>query len=242
MRARSVSFFVVCTGVCFTGAQLSQAQEATSANLPDQFQTGEMIQIQKPKKKKGKAASQTVATASKQDAAPAPEQMPAVEEVPAQIAPAEEKKVEPNRSAALIPPTQKSATPTEQASSPEEPAVVTVPHERKTRTRKRLRPAPAAHPEAPSVSAPVPMSLSVAQSMAVTAPLPEYTYEMKRRNLSGNGVCVVTVDSATGTVLGATMFPSTGSPVLDKLTIQTFKGWRFKPGSVSQVRIPITYE
>src|ERR1044071_4459079 len=199
MPARTLSVFAVCTGVCFASANVTQAQEATSANLPDQFQTGEMIQIQKPKKKKGKAASQTVATASKQDAAPAPEQMPAVEEVPAQIAPAEEKKVEPNRSAALIPPTQKSATPTEQASSPEEPAVVTV-------------------------------------------PLPEYTYEMKRRNLSGNGVCVVTVDSATGTVLGATMFPSTGSPVLDKLTIQTFKSWRFKPGSVSQVRIPITYE
>ena len=41
---------------------------------------------------------------------------------------------------------------------------------------------------------------------------------------------------------GERMFPSTGSQVLDKLTIQTFKSWRFKPGSVSQVRIPIAYE
>ena len=65
---------------------------------------------------------------------------------------------------------------------------------------------------------------------------------MKRRNLSGNGVCVVTVDTATGTVISATMFPSTGSQVLDKLTIQTFKSWRFKPGTVSQVRVPISYE
>ena len=52
MPARTVSVFVVCTGVCFAGAHLKQAQEATSANLPDQFQTGEMIQIHKPKKKK----------------------------------------------------------------------------------------------------------------------------------------------------------------------------------------------
>jgi TonB family protein len=86
------------------------------------------------------------------------------------------------------------------------------------------------------------MSLSVAQSMAITAPLPEYTYEMKRRNLTGTGVCMVTVDAATGTVTNATMFQSTGNQLLDKLTIQTFKSWRFKPASVSEVRIPISYE
>ena len=86
------------------------------------------------------------------------------------------------------------------------------------------------------------MSLSVAESMAITAPLPDYTYEMRRRNLAGSGVCLVTVDPATGTVTKATMFQSTGSPPLDKITIQTFKSWRFKPGTVSQVRIPISYE
>ena len=51
----------------------------------------------------------------------------------------------------------------------------------------------------------------------------------------------MTVDTATGTVTNATMFQSTGSPLLDKLTIQTFKSWRFKPGTVSQVRVPISY-
>jgi len=78
--------------------------------------------------------------------------------------------------------------------------------------------------------------------MAISAPLPEYTYEMKRRNLAGSGICVVTVDTATGTVTNANMFQSTGNPLLDKLTIQTFKGWRFKPGTVSQVRVPVSYE
>jgi TonB family protein len=52
----------------------------------------------------------------------------------------------------------------------------------------------------------------------------------------------VTVDAATGTVSEARMFQSTGSPILDKLTIQTFKSWRFKPGTVSQLRVPISYE
>ena len=240
MPARTVSVFAVCTGVCFAGAHLGRAQEATSASLPDQFQTGEMIQIKKPKKKKTESNSQTIAAAPNQDTAPVPEQMPAAEEVPTHIAPAEEKKAEPKQSTASMPPSQKSATPAEQAPSAEEPEVVAVPAEKKHRPRKRPR--PALQPEAASISEPVPVSLSVAQSMAITAPLPDYTYEMKRRNLTGNGICVVTVDPATGTVTNATMFQSTGSPLLDKITIQTFKSWRFKPGTVSQVRLPISYE
>ena len=78
--------------------------------------------------------------------------------------------------------------------------------------------------------------------MAITAALPDYTSEMKRRNLTGSGVCLVTVDPATGTVSNAIMFQSTGSPLLDKITTETFKSWRFKPGTVSQVRVPISYE
>ena len=156
------------------------------------------------------------------------------------MAPVVEKKVEPSRSTASMPPSQKPAPTIEQASSAEEPEVVAAPAEKKHRSRKRPR--PAVQPEATTISAPVPISLSVAQSMAITAPLPDYPYEAKRRNLTGSGTCVMTVDTATGTVTNATMFQSTGSPLLDKLTIQTFKSWRFKPGAVSQVRVPISYE
>jgi outer membrane biosynthesis protein TonB len=38
------------------------------------------------------------------------------------------------------------------------------------------------------------------------------------------------------------MVQSTGSAILDRVTTETFKRWRFKPGSVSQVRVPISYE
>ena len=240
MSARIVSAFLACTVVCFIGAHLTHAQEATSANLPDQFQTGEMIQVHKTNKKKTGSISKAVATAPNQDTAPVPEQPLAAEEVPTQIAPPEEKKSEPDRSSASMPPSHKPAAPTEQAPPAEEPAVTVMPPEKKHRARRPPR--PAVQPEAATISAPVPVSLSVAQSMAISAPLPEYTYEMKRRNLSGNGVCVVTVDPATGTVTNATMFQSTGNPLLDKLTIQTFKSWRFKPGTVSEVRVPISYE
>ena len=239
MRVRGGVLVVVCTGVALGNAHLGRAQEAASANLPDQFQTGEMIQIQKPKKKKAEANSQNLATATKQNTASVPKPTPLPEQLPTQIV-TEEKKPEPSADTASAPQSQKVAPPIEQSVPPEESAPAVVPIEKKPRRQKRPR--PAVQPEPVSIPAPVPMSLSVAQSMAITAPLPGYTYEAKRRNLTGSGVCVVTVDTATGTVTDAKMFQSTGSPLLDKLTIQIFKSWRFKPGTVSQVRVPISYE
>ena len=238
MRASEAILAILCSSVAFAGVHLTQAQEATSANLPDQFQTGEMIQIKKSKKTKVESTSQITATAPEQNTAPVPEQMPPTEELPGVTA-TDEKHVEPSR-AVDAGTNITSARITKSAPPPEESAPEVAPVEKKPRPRKRPR--PAVQPEPASISAPVPVSLSVAQSMAITAPLPNYTYEMKRRNLSGSGVCVVTVDTATGTVTNATMFQSTGNPLLDRLTMQTFKNWRFKPGTVSRVRVPISYE
>ena len=78
--------------------------------------------------------------------------------------------------------------------------------------------------------------------MAVSAPLPEYPYEAKHANVTGNGVCVMTVDAASGKVTDAMMAQSTGNRVLDKVTTETFRRWQFKPGTVLQIRVPITYE
>jgi TonB family protein len=239
MRVRRAVLTVAWSGVALAGPHLARAQEATSANLPDQFQTGEMIQIQKSKKKKVEPSSQTVATASKQNTVPAPKEGPPAEELRSRIV-TEEKKAEPSAGAPSPPQSQQVTPVTEQTPPAEESAPVVVPVEKKPRPKKRPR--PAVQPEAASISAPVPMSLSVAQSMAISAPLPQYPYEAKRRNLAGSGICVVTVDPVTGRVTDARMYQSTGSAMLDKLTIQTFKSWRFKPGTVSQVRLPISYE
>jgi len=238
MRLRGGVLVVVCSGVALGGVHLSRAQEAASANLPDQFQTGEMIQIKKSKKKKAESTSQIAATAPGQNTAPVPEEMPTAEELPSVVT-TQEKHAEP--SPAVEAKTNiTSARITKSAPSEEQSESEVAPVEKKPRPKKR-RLAPV-QPEVVSIAAPVPMSLSVAQSMAISAPLPEYTYEAKRRHLTGSGTCVVTVDTPTGTVTEAKMFQSTGSPILDKLTIQTFKSWRFKPGTVSQVRVPISYE
>ena len=86
-----------------------------------------------------------------------------------------------------------------------------------------------------------PMSMSSAKAVAVSAPRPEYPYEARRSKITGSGVCVMTVDSGSGSVTSAEMAQSTGSPILDNAATSAFRRWRFKPGTVSRVRTPITF-
>jgi protein TonB len=86
-----------------------------------------------------------------------------------------------------------------------------------------------------------PMSMSSAKAVAVSAPRPEYPYEARRSKITGSGVCVMTVDPGSGSVTSAEMAQSTGSPVLDNAATSAFRRWRFKPGTVSRVRTPITF-
>ena len=86
-----------------------------------------------------------------------------------------------------------------------------------------------------------PMSMSSAKAVAVSAPRPEYPYEARRSKITGSGVCVMTVDPSSGSVTSADMAQSTGSPILDNAATSAFRRWRFKPGTVSRVRTPITF-
>jgi protein TonB len=111
---------------------------------------------------------------------------------------------------------------------------------------------PTPPPKRPPTNAPVvplakpkaaagPMSMSSAKINAVSAPRPEYPYEARRSKTTGSGVCVMTVDSGSGAVTSAEMAQSTGSPILDNAATSAFRRWRFKPGTVSKVRTPITF-
>jgi len=135
---------------------------------------------------------------------------------------------------------QKRASVTEQTPPPEEPVTPAAPLEKKARGKKR--PTSAARADAPSSPVVTSLSLPAAQAMAVSAPLPEYPYQAKRAKITGNGVCIMTIDTASGKVTDAMMAQSTGDAMLDKVTTNTFRRWRFKPGTVSQVRVPIDYE
>jgi protein TonB len=87
---------------------------------------------------------------------------------------------------------------------------------------------------------PGPMSISQAKALATYAPRPQYPYEARSRHVTGSGVCVVEV-SSSGSVTSASMASSIGNPILDNAALSAFRQWRFKPGSVSKVRIPITF-
>ena len=86
------------------------------------------------------------------------------------------------------------------------------------------------------------MSLSAAKAVAVSTPIPEYPYQARRAHITWSGVCVMTVDTASGNVTSAVMEQSTGNGILDKVTTDAFRKWRFKAGTVSQIRVPISYE
>lgn len=111
----------------------------------------------------------------------------------------------------------------------------------KPRTTPSKPAAPIARPQPQGLPRPASMSMSSAKAQAVSAPRPEYPYEARRSKLTGSGVCIMTVDPASGAVTSAEMSPSTGNAILDNAATSAFRRWRFKPGTVSKVRTPITF-
>ncbi len=49
------------------------------------------------------------------------------------------------------------------------------------------------------------------------------------------------VDKKTGRVISLKMEKSTGHKILDEAALEAFRRFRFKPGTVSQVRTPINF-
>jgi len=137
-------------------------------------------------------------------------------------------------------PSPKPAPAAEQTPTAEE--VATPAPEPEKKIGEKRHPTSGAKPTEPRFPVADLMSLSAAQAIAVRAPLPEYPYQAKRAHITGSGVCVMTVNTASGNVTNAMMAESTGDGILDYVTIHTFQRWRFKPGTVSQVRVPISYE
>jgi TonB family protein len=85
------------------------------------------------------------------------------------------------------------------------------------------------------------ISPSAAKAVTTYAPRPQYPQEALSHRIAGSGVCVVSVDPASGSVTKASMAQSTGSPLLDKSVLSTVRTWKFKPGTVSKVSIPVEF-
>src|SRR5438034_2128626 len=107
---------------------------------------------------------------------------------------------------------------------------------------KQPKPQRMAPIKAPQVAGrPGAMSISSAKALATYAPRPQYPYEARSRHITGSGGCVVEVDAGSGSVTSPSMAQSIGNPILDNSATSAFRQWRFKPGTVSKVKIPITF-
>src|SRR5689334_24293074 len=85
-------------------------------------------------------------------------------------------------------------------------------------------------------------SPSVSLPVATYTPQPIYRPEWAKQGLAGKGVVLVTIDPKTGNVAGVKMLQSTGNQQLDGAALQAYSQWRFKPGSVPQVKMPIEFK
>jgi TonB family protein len=87
----------------------------------------------------------------------------------------------------------------------------------------------------PSTSAqnPVPQAIYSRQ--------PIYRPEWVKQSLTGRGIVLITIDPKTGIVTAARMHQSTGSELLDHAALKAYSKWRFKPGSMAQVKMPIEF-
>jgi protein TonB len=141
--------------------------------------------------------------------------------------------------ATLAPP--ESTPPPEDIPLPEPPPPPEIKPEFVEERTPPPRPPPAAEkPKFTPIKASA-MSMSQAKALAVNSPRPPYPYEARSKRITGSGVIVATVDAASGNVTDASVAKSTGSSILDDAAVSTFRRWRFRPGSVSKVHIPITF-
>jgi TonB family protein len=78
------------------------------------------------------------------------------------------------------------------------------------------------------------------QEDLIYAPRPEYPYKARLHYLQGSGSFVLRV-RPDGTVARVDVEDSTGAPLLDQTAIATYSKWRFKPGRVKAVRVPVSF-
>lgn len=79
------------------------------------------------------------------------------------------------------------------------------------------------------------------RAFAISTPFPDYPLAARERHLTGSGVARLDIDQQTGAVASAQMEVSTGYGMLDSAALAAFRRWRFQPGTVTKVKIPITF-
>ena len=79
-----------------------------------------------------------------------------------------------------------------------------------------------------------------AKAVAVYAPPPQPPDVARVKRLSGSGVFLSHV-CPDGSVSRVDVLRSTGHRVLDTAVVAAFSKWRFKPGTMSEIRTPVSF-
>ncbi len=75
----------------------------------------------------------------------------------------------------------------------------------------------------------------------LASPRPGYPAEARRRHWTGIGWYMMIVDTATGSVTSVRVLQSSGHPMLDRVAIDAFSRWKFKPHMMSKIKTPVTW-
>jgi TonB family protein len=78
------------------------------------------------------------------------------------------------------------------------------------------------------------------KAFAVYAPPPQVPDIARAKRLAGSGLFLFHV-RRDGSVSRVDVLRSTGHRVLDTAVVSAFSKWRFKPGTVSEVRTPVNF-
>jgi TonB family protein len=70
---------------------------------------------------------------------------------------------------------------------------------------------------------------------------PRYPSSERSANIGGTGRFRMIVNFNTGKVTEVVILKSTGSDILDREAIFSLRRWRFRPGKVRKVDLPITF-
>jgi TonB family protein len=136
---------------------------------------------------------------------------------------------------AALEPVQSAPPPSESVMSPSAAKSERIAEQKGSANQPATKPSPARHASAERL-----ISGSAAKPVTAYAPRPNYPQEARSRRIEGNGVCVVSVD-ASGSVTSVSMTRSTGSQLLDKSVLRTVHTWRFKPGTIGKVSVPVEF-
>jgi TonB family protein len=83
-------------------------------------------------------------------------------------------------------------------------------------------------------------NLNSGNGKMIFAPQPAYPFEARRAKQTGSGRFLLSFDGA-GTVTGVKIVQSTGSPLLDQVSVSAFGRWKCRPGDYDEVIVPVTF-